>query len=135
MNQERRPSKRNSIKENKKHPYRKRKKMNKKGQAIGWALLVATFLFLLTAFALIPIFKNTLDDARGTASLNCKGTDGFNQTAFDLDSGNSSSFNRLVRRPTCFITGISMVWFMFAFIFSTIGWLVRNWSKKKRRVK
>ena len=112
--------------------------MNNKGQGqgtIGWALLVVTIILVMTAFALIPIFKEVLDDVRGTSSLNCKGTTGFNQTAFDQDTVNASSIAKLTRRPTCFITGISMVWFEFAFLFAVAGWLVRNWTKKRRRIR
>ena len=111
--------------------------MNNKGQGqgIGWILLVLTVIFIMTAFALIPVFKEILDDVRESSSLNCKGTVGFNQTAYDLDTAKSSSISRLTRRPTCFITGISMVWFQFSFLFAVSGWLVRNWTKKRRRVK
>ena len=109
--------------------------MNNKGQVIGFILLIAAFFFILTAFALIPIFKDTLNDARDSTSLNCRGTPGFNETAFQEDTTNSSVLARLTRRPTCFITGISMVWFELAFLFAVVIWLTRNWTKKRRRVK
>ena len=109
--------------------------MNNKGQIMGFALLIAAFLFLLTAFALIPIFKDILDDSRDTTSLNCRGTPGFNETAFQEDTNDSSVLARLTRRPTCFITGISMVWFELAFLFAVVIWLTNNWSKKRRRVR
>lgn len=109
--------------------------INNKGQIMGFALLIAAFLFLLTAFALIPIFKDTLDDSRDTTSLNCKGTTNFNETAFQEDTDNSSVLARLTRRPTCFITGISMVWFELAFLFAVVVWLATNWTKKRRRVR
>ncbi len=109
--------------------------MNSRGQVIGFILLIAAFLFILTAFALIPIFKDTLDDARDTTSLNCRGTPSFNETAFQEDTDNSSALGRLARRPTCFITGIGMVWFMLAFLFAVATWLIRNWVKKRRRVR
>lgn len=109
--------------------------MNHKGQMMGFALLIAAFLFIITAFALIPIFKDTLDDARDTTSLNCMGTSGFNATAFQDDTDNSSVLPSLTRRPTCFVTGISMVWFTLAFIFAVFVWLNANWTKKRRRVR
>ena len=109
--------------------------MNNKGQMMGFALLIAAFLFILSAFALITIFKDTLDDARDTTSLNCRGTPTFNQTAFDQDTANSSALAKLTRRPTCFVTGISMVWFELAFLFAVVIWLTNNWTKKRRRVR
>ncbi len=109
--------------------------MNNKGQMMGFALLIAAFLFIITAFALIPIFKDTLDDARDTTSLNCRGTTGFNETAFQADGSNTSVLPSLTRRPTCFITGISMVWFILAFVFAVFVWLTNNWTKKRRRVR
>ncbi len=109
--------------------------MNNKGQMMGFALLIAAFLFILSAFALITIFKDTLDDARDTTSLNCRGTPTFNQTAFDQDTANSSALAKLTRRPTCFVTGISMVWFELTFLFAVVIWLVNNWTKKRRRVR
>ena len=105
--------------------------MNNKGQMMGFALLIAAFLFIITAFALIPIFKDTLDDARDSTSLNCIGTPGFNETAFQADS----DLAKLTRRPTCFVTGISMVWFILAFVFAVFVWLSANWTKKRRRVR
>ncbi len=109
--------------------------INNKGQIIGFALLIAAFIFILIAFALIPIFKDTLDDARDTTSLNCRGTSTFNETAFQDDTDNSTALARLTRRPTCFITGISLVWFELAFLFAVFMWLSRNWIKKRRRVR
>jgi 1,4-dihydroxy-2-naphthoate octaprenyltransferase len=109
--------------------------MNTKGQIVGFALIIVAFLLVLVAFALIPIFKNTLDDVRDTPSLNCRGTSTFNETAFEADSTNSSVLARLARRPTCFVTGISMVWFILAFLFAVAVWLVNNWAKKRRRVR
>ncbi len=105
--------------------------MNNKGQVIGFVLLIAAFFFILTAFALIPIFKDTLDDARDSTSLNCRGTPSFNETAFQADS----DLAKLTRRPTCFVTGISMVWFELAFLFAVVIWLSNNWTKKRRRVR
>lgn len=113
----------------------KKTMINNKGQMMGFALLIAAFLFVITAFALIPIFKDTLDDARDTTSLNCRGTPTFNETAFEEDTTNSSVLAKLTRRPTCFVTGISMVWFILAFVFAVFVWLSANWTKKRRRVR
>jgi len=103
--------------------------MNKKGQkgVLGFALIVLLFVFIITSFALIDPFKEFLDTARDSDSLNCKGTDGFNQTDFDDDT----ELQRLTKRPTCFITGIGMIWFIGAFIVSAFVWLGRNWGRLK----
>ena len=103
--------------------------MNKKArkEVFGFALIVVVFLFIIAAFALIDIFKESLDDARDTTSLNCPGTLNFNQTDYDDDP----NFERLVRRPTCFITGISMFYFIGAWVIATFVWLVGNWRKLK----
>ncbi len=101
--------------------------MNKKAQkaVFGFALLAVAFVFIIALFATIEPFKEFLDTARNTTSLNCPGTTGFNQTAY----GEDNNFERLVRRPTCFITGISMVYFVGTFLIGVIVWLVNNWRK------
>lgn len=103
--------------------------MNNKGQktVFGFALVAVAFIFIVTAFATIQPFKETLDNARDTSSLNCQGTDGFNQTAFNDD--NDNKINKLTRRTTCVATGFGMVYFIGAFIIGVIVWVVRNWGK------
>ena len=101
----------------------------KQGQAalIGMALIMVLFVLVITAFAMIEPFKETLDNTRNTTALNCPDVTGFNQTAYDEDS----DFNQLVRRPTCFVTGVSMVWFIFAFLAAAVAWVVHNWRRVK----
>ncbi len=101
--------------------------MNKKGQkgVFGFALLVLAFVFIIGAFATIDPLKETLDDARDTTSLNCRGTTGFNQTAFDDDEDNN--INKLTRRTTCFVTGLTLVYFIGAFLIATLIWVVAKW--------
>ncbi len=103
--------------------------MNKKGLSavLGFGLLAAALVFILTAFAIIDPFKEGLDDARDTSSLNCQGTPNFNQTAFDLDTDNT--INRLTRRTTCVATGFGMVYFVGAFLLAVVVWVTRNWRK------
>lgn len=105
--------------------------MNKRGQRgiFGFALLAVLFVFIITAFVTIEPFKETLTDARDTTSLNCKGMPNFNQTAYDADEDNKIA--KLTKRPTCFVTGISMVWFIGAFIIAAFTWLIKNWRKIK----
>lgn len=105
--------------------------MNNKGQrsVIGFALLVVFMIFMLALLGLIEPFKETLDDARGNAFLNCPGTPDFNQSDFDDDD----KFEKLNKRPVCFVTGISMVWFMGAFFLGAVTWLFRNWTGTKRK--
>lgn len=95
--------------------------------AWGFALVIVAFLFIITAFATIEPFKETLDTARNGTSLNCKGTSGFNQTAFDEDSSNN--INKLTRRSTCFATGLSMFYFVGTFVLAVVIWVFANWRK------
>lgn len=102
--------------------------MNKQGQVRLFALLTVFMLLFLGLMATIEPFKEVLDEARGNSFLNCPGTPNFNQSDFDDDD----TFDRLNKRPTCFITGISMVWFIGAFLITSIMWLVRNAGGKPR---
>ncbi len=106
--------------------------MNKKSQQalVGFSLVIVVFVFFLVAFGLIPVFKESLDEIRGTESINCPGTPGFNQTQFDEDEG--FEFNQTVRRPTCFVTGLNMVWFISAFLLASVSWLAINFRKARR---
>ncbi len=101
--------------------------MNSRGQqaVIGFALLIALLVFILALFAIINPLKEGLDDARDTTSLNCPGTTTFNQTAYDEDD----KFDRLTRRPTCFVTGMTMVYFVGAFLIASFVWMFKNWRK------
>lgn len=98
------------------------------GFTLGMGLLMVFFILAITSFALIEPFKESLDNNRGGTTLNCPGTSTFNQTAYDLDTNENRRF--LTRRPTCFITGISMIWFISAFIIAAIVWLAATWRKK-----
>lgn len=103
-------------------------RMNKKAQksgVFGFALLAVGLIFILTSFALIDPFKEFLDTARDTSSLNCPGTTNFNQTDYDDDN----SLEKLTRRPTCFVTGMLMVYFIGAFLISVMVWIVANWRR------
>ncbi len=100
--------------------------MNNKGQ-VGLVFLVVFFVIALVAFSTIDPFKEQLDNNRdGTGKntgLNCPGTPNHDAT----DYGNDTKFEKLVRRPTCFVTGISMVWFIGAVLIAGVVWVVRNW--------
>lgn len=101
--------------------------MNRKGIfEVGMALLMILFVIVLTLFATIEPFKESLDSIRGTSSLNCPNTPNFNSTQY----GEDTSFEKLVRRPTCFVTGVSMVWFVSFVLFAAVTWVVANWRKK-----
>lgn len=92
---------------------------------LGFSLIIVFFILMITAFALIEPFKEALDNNRNTSSLNCPGTTGFNQTLYDEDN----DFVRLVKRPTCFVTGISMVWYIMSFLIAAATWVVSQWGK------
>jgi hypothetical protein len=100
--------------------------MNNKAQ-IGFVFIVTALIFILALFGLIDPFKESLDTVRGGTNLNCHGTPTFNQTTFD----NQTSSDQLIRRPTCFLTGISFFWFMSVFIFAVGIWVVKNWRRFK----
>ncbi len=106
--------------------------MNKRGIfGAGMILLVVFFVLILVLFSTINVFKQTLDEIRdGTVGglntgLNCPGTPNHDVT----DYQNDTSFEKLVRRPTCFVTGVSMIWFIFAFLLASSVWVVKNWQK------
>ena len=94
----------------------------------GFALLAVLFVFVLALFSTIDPFKEFLDTARDNDSLNCPGTTGFDQTDYDDDN----TLEKLTRRPTCFVTGISMVYFIGAFLIAAITWTIKNWRKLAR---
>ena len=102
--------------------------MNNKAQksgVLGFALVALVFVFFMTLFATLEPFKEFLDTARDTTSLNCRGTTNFNQTAFD----EQNDFEKLVTRPTCAVTGFAMVYFFGAFMIAAIVWLFDNWRR------
>ena len=99
--------------------------LEKRGQLRLIYLVVAAFL-ILTTFAFIQPFKETLNNVRGSISLNCPGTPNFNQTQYSTDG----SLNQLTRRPVCFVTGISLVYFIGTVLISISVWAVARWKKK-----
>lgn len=101
--------------------------MNKKGQKalIGFALMTVFFVVALVLFGLIDPLKEALDTNRGDASLNCPGTASYNDSAYVIQS----DFQKLVRRPTCFVTGQYMYFFVGIMIVSGIAWVYRNWRR------
>ncbi len=102
--------------------------MDKRGNfTLGFALLVVFLLLMITTFSFIDPLKEALDNNRGNSTLNCPGT----PTHDPLNYADDSSSEKLVRRPTCFVTGISMVWFIAAFLIAAVMWVVKNWRKVK----
>ncbi len=99
--------------------------MNKKGAALGvkgFALITVFILLMIALFATIDPLKENLNNARDTTSLNCPGTAGFNQIAYDAQS----TYQKINVRPVCFVTGLSLVWFFLAFLIAAVIWLARN---------
>ena len=102
--------------------------MNSKGQV--WAvLLFVGFLFMIALFATIEPLKESLNVIRGGDNLNCLDTSDFNQTAYN----NQSRLEQLAKRPTCFATGLTMVWFLLSFMFATAIWIVDNVRKSIKK--
>ena len=97
--------------------------MNSRGTLMPY--LVVFFLLALAMFALIDPLKTNLDANRGGSTLNCPGTSDFNTTSY----GEQTTFSKLVYRPTCFVTGVSMVWFVGAFLLAAIGWVYSSVTK------
>jgi hypothetical protein len=95
--------------------------MNNKGQ-IFFIYLFVLILIIIVAFALIEPLKINLDSVRNGNNLNCPDVLTFNQTSYDYQN----SFEKLVYRPTCFLTGISMVWFIGAILVYGVIWLSRR---------
>ena len=85
------------------------------------------FLLLgVTVLALVEPLKTNLDANRGGSTLNCPGTPDFNSTSY----GQQTTFTKLVYRPTCFVTGVSMVWFVGAVLLGGITWVYTKVTKK-----
>lgn len=103
--------------------------MNDRAQSasIGAVLLVVGFILALALFSTIDPLKESLDNNRGDSSLNCPGTPDHDP----VDYGNDTDFEKLVRRPTCFVTGLSMVWFVSVFLIAVAIWIVKNWRGKR----
>lgn len=109
--------------------------MNNKGQSfqVGAVFLIIFLIIAITLFGLIDPLKETLDNARNytlngeVIGLNCPGVEGHNAD----DYANDTTSERLIRRPTCFVTGISMVWFVSAVLLTGSAWVVMNWRKSK----
>ena len=98
--------------------------MNNIGQ-LGLAFVLVFLIVAITTFALISPLTTVLDDVRSgnSTSLNCPGAPDFNQTLYDLDDTD----DRLRKRPTCFITGMYMLYFVFAVLLFGIIWAYRKW--------
>jgi hypothetical protein len=104
------------------------RRVNKRGVfEVGMALLIVFFILAIATFATIDPLKESLDNNRGGSTLNCPGTPTFNQTDYDDDT----SFQQLVRRPTCFVTGISLIWFIFVVLLFSTAWVYNNWRKTR----
>lgn len=101
--------------------------MNRRAQksVFGFTLLILLFVFIIGAVTTIEPLKETLNATRSSSSLNCPGTDSFNQSDYDDDTDSQ----KLVRRPVCFVTGFTMVYFVGSFIIAAFVWLVINWRK------
>lgn len=91
----------------------------------GFALLMVLFVVALATFATIEPLKETLDNVRDSDALNCPDVAGFDAT----DYNNDTDFEKLVRRPTCFVTGMGMVWFIGSVLLAAVTWVVASWRK------
>ncbi len=106
--------------------------MNKRGIfEVGLVLLIVFFVLMLAVFATIEPLKENLDNSRdGTGlntGLNCPNTPNHNA----VDYANDTEFEKLVRRPTCFVTGNYLVFFIGTFLFFALSWVIKNWRKPR----
>lgn len=103
--------------------------MNNKGlnTTLGFSILIVGFILIITAFATIEPFKESLDDVRGNSALNCPGTPDYNSTAYE----EQTDFEKLVKRPTCFITGITLVYFIGSVLIGIVAWIGSSWRRFK----
>jgi hypothetical protein len=100
--------------------------MNNKSQTFALFIFIG-LLFIVVSFVFIDPFKESLDVIRGGTSLNCIGTSDFNATSYN----EQDTLEQLTKRPTCFISGISMVWFLFAWMFAVVIWVNAQIRRKK----
>lgn len=96
--------------------------MNNNGQ-IWMAYLMIFFIIVITLFSLIPAWVEGLNLARGSKSgLNCPGTPDFNSTNYNDDT----TAQKLIRRPPCFVSGISMIYFTAAILIVSAMWVYQK---------
>jgi hypothetical protein len=101
--------------------------MNKLGIfGLGFAFIMVFIIVVLCLFVLIDPFKETLDNVRGSKSLNCPGTPNFNSTDYSVDN----DAGRLIKRPVCFVTGLSMVYWVLSVAIAWMVWVYSKWSGK-----
>lgn len=98
--------------------------MNNRGQKLMTGVVIFLILMLM-AFSFIGPLKESLDNNRGGSTLNCPGTPDFDQAAY----ASENNFEKIVYRPTCFITGISMVYFIGIVLIAGIIWVYTNFAK------
>lgn len=94
---------------------------------MGIMFTIVGVILILSLFVFISPFKENLDNARGLSStLNCPGTPDHDVT----DYQNDTTAQRLIRRPTCFVTGLSLVFFVGVYLVAVIVWLYSKWLGK-----
>lgn len=99
--------------------------MRSKAQ-VGMVFVLIGALIILVSFAFIEPLKESLDNNRGGDTLNCPGTPTFNQSLFD----NQTLLDKLNYRPTCAVTGFSLVYFIGFILIGVVVWVYKNWRSK-----
>lgn len=99
---------------------------NKGAMGFGLAFLMVVFIVILCLIVFIDPLKETLDNTRGSSSLNCPGTPNFNQANYDADD----AAGKLIKRPVCFVTGLSLVYFVGSVAIAWIIWFYARWTGK-----
>lgn len=103
--------------------------MNNKGQV--WAIYgLVVFIAIILLFSILYPFLDGMDSARSHESgLNCPGVSDFDET----DYLNDTIDEKVIRRPTCFLTGITPLYFIGSFLVSLGIWYYYRITGRKPR--
>ncbi len=96
------------------------------GLEVGIVFFLVFSILAITLFSFIEPLKESLDNIRGGDNLNCIGVADFNETAFN----EQSELEKDTKRPTCFATGLTIVYLIATVLIMGIIWVVENWRKK-----
>ena len=89
--------------------------MNKRGGYwLAWVTL--SLVLLITLSATISPLMDSLNTTRQGTALNCPDVSDFNSTRYDAQN----SFEKLVYRPTCFVTGLSILYWVFSVLIAIV---------------
>lgn len=94
---------------------------------VGIVFAMIFVMIAMTSFSFIEPLRESLNTIRGGDNLNCQGVSDFNQTAFD----EQSELARNTNRPTCFVTGLTIIYLIGSVLIFGVIWVVDNWRKRR----